>query len=127
MERKADMSAATAVRVGATLIILATGLSGAAAQSGEVRTGAEAFGSWRDDAPGVRRLIRPEDLPAPGATTPSSNRAERAAPSSETRPQVPEGFAADLVAEGFRQPRVIRAAPNGDLFVAESRANRIRV
>ena len=33
-----------------------------------VRTGAEAFGDWRTDSPGVRRLITPADLPAPFAT-----------------------------------------------------------
>ena len=31
------------------------------------------FGDWRTDAPGVRRQIRPEDLPAPYASKSSSN------------------------------------------------------
>ena len=31
----------------------------------EVRTGADAFGTWESDAPGVRRHIRPADLPPP--------------------------------------------------------------
>lgn len=121
----------TATRLGMTFIILLGGLTAVAAQSvegaAEVRIGPEAFGSWQDDAPGVRRLIRPEDLPEPGATRPSSNRAGPAEASGEMTPQVPEGFVAERVAEGLRQPRVIRTAPNGDLFVAESRANQIRV
>ena len=116
-----------ASRMGAALVILLAGAPEVMAQSGEVRAGPAAFGGWSDDAPGVRRLIRSQDLPEPGATRPSSNRAGRAAASSDTRPQVPQGFTAEFVAEGFRQPRVIRTAPNGDLFVAESRANRIRV
>ena len=39
----------------------------ASAQTGDVRTGASAFADWTVDAPGVRRLIRPSDLPAPKA------------------------------------------------------------
>lgn len=34
----------------------------------EVRIGAAAFGTWKDDAPGVGRLITPADLPAPSLT-----------------------------------------------------------
>jgi len=34
----------------------------------EVRTGAEAFGTWQADAPGVSRHIRPADLPPPSLT-----------------------------------------------------------
>ncbi|TIT43038.1 MAG: sorbosone dehydrogenase family protein, partial [Mesorhizobium sp.] len=35
--------------------------------------GAAAFGDWRADRPGVRRLIKPEDLPRPYATKSASN------------------------------------------------------
>jgi glucose/arabinose dehydrogenase len=42
-------------------------------------------------------------------------------------PKAPEGFVVTEFATGLTQPRVIRRAPNGDLFVAESRANQIRV
>jgi hypothetical protein len=38
-----------------------------------VRTGAAAFGDWRTDAPGARRLITPADLPAPYATRSTAN------------------------------------------------------
>jgi glucose/arabinose dehydrogenase len=43
------------------------------------------------------------------------------------RPQVPEGFAAELVATDSHKPRVIRVAPNGDLFIADSMFNSVRV
>ncbi len=33
----------------------------------------------------------------------------------------------DLLADGSSAPRVIRVAPNGDIFVAESGAGRVRV
>ncbi len=114
-------------RLGAALIIFIAGVSEAIAQGGAVRTGTEAFGDWTGDEPGVRRHITAEDLPAPGETRPSSNRAGRVAADGDTTPQVPAGFAAELVARGLQQPRVIRTAPNGDLFFAESAANRIGV
>src|SRR4029434_2824203 len=37
------------------------------------------------------------------------------------------GFEVTEFASGLNEPRVIVRAPNGDLFLAESRANRIRV
>jgi glucose/arabinose dehydrogenase len=42
-------------------------------------------------------------------------------------PKVPAGFKVEEFASGFKNPRLIRTAPNGDLFVAESRANLVRV
>jgi glucose/arabinose dehydrogenase len=108
------------------LLAVATGCSAAAAEPG-VLTGKQAFGSWQLDKPGTIRLIRPQDLPAPGAT-PSSANASRVVPRpAGAVPQVPAGFNIELFAEGFSGPRIIRAAPNGDIFVAETRAGRIRV
>jgi glucose/arabinose dehydrogenase len=40
---------------------------------------------------------------------------------------VPEGFKVERFASGLDNPRIIRMAPNGDLFVAESKPGRIRV
>lgn len=91
----------------------------------EILKGRDAFGDWRDDRPGVWRLIRPGDLPEPYSSASASNRAGPALP-DEDGPQVPEGFHATLIASGLRSPRVVRVAPNGDLFVADSRANQIR-
>jgi len=42
-------------------------------------------------------------------------------------PQAPAGFKVDLFAGGLDNPRLIRTAPNGDLFIAESDPGRIRV
>ena len=42
-------------------------------------------------------------------------------------PKAPPGFAVDLFASGLNKPRVIRVAPNGDIFVAETGAGRMRV
>ena len=38
-----------------------------------------------------------------------------------------QGFAVQVFASGLKQPRVIRIAPNGDIFVAESGSGRVLV
>jgi glucose/arabinose dehydrogenase len=89
------------------------------------REGKDAFGSWQTDKPGTVRLIRPQDLPAPGPSSANVSRVV-ARPAGAT-PQVPPGFKVELFAQGLSGPRIIRTAPNGDIFVAETRAGRIRV
>ena len=42
-------------------------------------------------------------------------------------PQAPPGFHVNLFGTGLREPRVIRVAPNGDIFVVETRAGQVRV
>jgi len=97
------------------------------AADGQVLTGADAFGGAQDSKPGVQRLIRPEDLPSPFVTPSVSNSPGVVTRPADAKPIVGEGFKVDLVAEGFQQPRVIRMAPNGDLFVADSSSNEVHV
>jgi glucose/arabinose dehydrogenase len=92
-----------------------------------VLTGAAAFGDWRADAPGVQRFITRADLPPPFATRSVANPSRSAPRTSAVAPKAPPGFAVDLFATGLADPRVIRMAPNGDIFVAESGAGRVRV
>jgi glucose/arabinose dehydrogenase len=99
--------------------------SAARPQPGQTLRGKDAFGDWSEDQPGVRRLIRPEDLPAKGPSVP--NQVKVVARTPDAKPRVPAGFTVELVAEGLPGPRVIRRAPNGDLFVADSKSNTIRV
>jgi glucose/arabinose dehydrogenase len=112
-------------------LTLAAVLSGAiiapaTAQSKRL-TGSAAFGDWRADTPGLVRLIRPADLPKPGATPSSGNGPRVVRRPSTAVPQVPPGFKIELLAEGLNGPRQMRTAPNGDVFIAETRAGRIRV
>jgi glucose/arabinose dehydrogenase len=86
----------------------------------KVLTGEAAFGDWRDDAPGVVRHIRTADLQPPGATESASNAPDNVAMPADVTLKVPEGFKVEMVASGIENPRVIRFAPNGDLFVANS-------
>src|SRR5580704_8167655 len=107
-------------------IMFITGECHAAGQS-EPLSGAAAFGDWRADKPGLVRIIKPEDLPKPGAT-PSTANVSRVVPRPATAvPQVPAGFKVELLAEGLSGPRLMRVAPNGDIFIAETRAGRVRV
>ena len=53
-------------------IALFAGATPTLAESGPL-TGSAAFGDWRADRPGLVRLIRPIDLPKPGATASSAN------------------------------------------------------
>jgi glucose/arabinose dehydrogenase len=109
------------------LVLLGLVGAGTAFADEAVRTGAAAFGDWRSDAPGVRRLITPADLPAPFATRSTANMSQRAARTGAEIPKAPPGFAVDLFAAGLNMPRVIRVAPNGDIFLAETGAGRVRV
>jgi glucose/arabinose dehydrogenase len=102
-------------------------LAGAATAQSGVREGKDAFGSWQSDKPGTIRLIKPHDLPEPGATRSAANVSRVVPRPVGAAPQVPPGFKAELFAEDLSGPRMIRVAPNGDIFVAETRAGRIRV
>jgi glucose/arabinose dehydrogenase len=93
--------------------------------SGTLLKGKAAFGSWQQDKPGLRRLIKPQDLPPAGKSTP--NFSEVAPMPPGVKPRVPAGFLVEMVASGYAGPRAIRAAPNGDLFFADSASNTLHV
>jgi glucose/arabinose dehydrogenase len=89
--------------------------------------GAAAFGDWHADHPGVQRIIRPQDLPAPDLAASVGNYVRIVHRTNDQKPIVPNGFEVNLFASGLAGPRLIRVAPNGDVFAAESNAGRIRV
>jgi glucose/arabinose dehydrogenase len=85
------------------------------------------FYDYRAEVPGTTHRISVTDLPAPYQTRSAGN-----GPSVVRRPKgawplAPRGFQVELMASGLDQPRAMRRAPNGDIFVAESGAGRIRV
>jgi glucose/arabinose dehydrogenase len=102
-----------------------------ASQTGNVRTGTAALGDWRGDAPGVRRHLKPSDLPAPATgADPEASIARNAKVIERPQgalPKVPDGFAVQVFASGFKQPRTLRVAPNGDVFLSESGTGRVLV
>lgn len=85
------------------------------------------FTDYRMEKPGEVHHISESDLPQPYATKASDNRAHVVSRPSDAWPQAPDGFKVELYADDLKNPRLIRTAPNGDLFVAESGANRILV
>ena len=97
------------------------------AQASNVITGPAAFTDYTQEHPGVTRKITVADLPEPMPDQSVDN-----GPSVVPRPQgawpvAPAGFKVDMYAQGFKQPRLIRTAPNGDLFLADSQAGEVKV
>jgi glucose/arabinose dehydrogenase len=85
------------------------------------------MGDWTTDAPGVRRKLVPGDLPAPYATRSADNSATIVAAPAGALPKVPPGFVVDRLTTEVSQPRMVRTAPNGDVFVVESASGRVKV
>src|ERR1019366_2275455 len=84
-------------------------------------------GAWQHAAPGVKHHITLADLPPPFKTTSEGNNPRVVRPPAEAALSVPPGFTVRLFATGFTNPRLLRTAPNGDIFLAETGARRIRV
>ncbi len=73
-----------------------------------------------------RIVIRPDSLPKPDATSSAKNPPKVVDPSPGASLYLPSGFAVDVFAEGdFVYPRWIIEGPNGDLFLTDSKANKV--
>jgi glucose/arabinose dehydrogenase len=86
-----------------------------------VRTGSSAYGDWQTDAPGVMRKISPADMPAPLTTPSTANRSKVVPKPDGAEPKTMPGFAVTAFVTGMTGARVLRMAPNGDIFLALSR------
>jgi glucose/arabinose dehydrogenase len=133
-----------AVRASAMAIALPLSLN---AQSGTVLTGQAAFTDWNQQVPGVRHKITVADLPEPNPEEAVDNSPVLIPKPAGAWPTAPPGFKVTLYAGGdtaplqrsenkqhmalsggtFTMPRLIRFAPNGDLFLADSGAGRLMV
>jgi len=98
-----------------------------AADSQPLRTGKDALGDWTTDAPGVRRKITSHDLTPPDPTESVYNNPRIVASPPAAKLRAPAGFQVEQIASGFRNPRFVLTAPNGDIFVTESHANQIKI
>jgi glucose/arabinose dehydrogenase len=85
------------------------------------------FSDFRYEKPGSVRKITVNDLPQPYATQSSNNGPELVARPQNVWPVALPGFKVELYAAGLENPRTLRTAPNGDIFLTESDAGRIRV
>jgi glucose/arabinose dehydrogenase len=82
---------------------------------------------WHGDAPGHTRRFSASDLPVPYATASSGNASSIVPQPPNAHLAVPRGFAVEAFATSLQGPRRMRVAPNGDIFVAETKAGRVRV
>lgn len=90
-------------------------------------SGNEAFGDYTRDAPGVWHKITVGDMPAAFASEAARNASRPGVRDDKAFPKILPGFSVTAFAEGFKQPRQMKIAPNGDIFLSESGANRIHV
>jgi glucose/arabinose dehydrogenase len=84
-------------------------------------------GAWQHAAPGAKHQIVVADLPPPFRTASAGNGPQVVRQPAGAALSVPPGFTVRLFAAGLSNPRLLRRAPNGDVFLAETGANRIRV
>jgi glucose/arabinose dehydrogenase len=121
------------------------------AQSGQVITGQAAFADWNQQQPGAHRKITLADLPEPKPDEAVNNGPQLIARPANAWPVAPPGFKVTLYAGGdftptaasssinnqapsvpaapstFREPRELRTAPNGDIFLSDSHGDKIFV
>ncbi len=82
---------------------------------------------WQRQAPGAQHHFKVVDLPEPYATRSAGNGPQVVPCPTNATLAVPPGFTVKLFAKGLNNPRLVRTAPNGDIFIAETGPNRIRV
>jgi len=93
----------------------------ALALADDVRTGKTAYGDWQTDAPGVMRKITVNDLDVPLETPVTANRSRVVAKPADAMLKTMPGFSVAPFVTGMEGARVIRVAPNGDIFLSRSR------
>jgi glucose/arabinose dehydrogenase len=92
-----------------------------------VLTGQAAFTDAAHESPGIRRHLTVADLPEPAPDQSVDNGPNIVPRPADAWPIAPRGFKVELYATGLDNPRLIRFAPNGDLFLAESATGKIKI
>jgi glucose/arabinose dehydrogenase len=85
------------------------------------------FTDYRFEKPGATRHIKVQDLPEPYATQSATAGPKVVARPQSAWPKAPKGFKVEQYATGLNNPRIIRTAPNGDFFLAETNGGDIKV
>jgi glucose/arabinose dehydrogenase len=85
------------------------------------------FTDYRYEKPGTFRHITLADLPAPYASKSANNGPKVVPRPPDAWPKAPDGFKVDLFATGLNNPRLMRTAPNGDVFLAETSPGNIKI
>src|SRR5271170_2883355 len=133
------------MRYPSSLILTAVMLLPATIPAQQTITAQPAFADWDQQQPGVFRKITLADLPEPKPDQAVNNTPHVIPRPAGAWPIAPDGFKVTLYAGGdsvpmqradnkekmatvagtFLMPRLIRTAPNGDLFLADSGAGTI--
>jgi glucose/arabinose dehydrogenase len=92
-----------------------------------ITTGKAAFVDFSQQKPGSFRKLTVADLPQPFANSSAINPPSLVPRPQGAMPRALPGFKVELYASKLDNPRLIRTAPNGDLFLAESETGKIRV
>ncbi|HVZ83923.1 MAG TPA: sorbosone dehydrogenase family protein [Terracidiphilus sp.] len=92
-----------------------------------VLTGQAAFTDAAHEAPGIRRHLTLADLPEPMPEQSVDNGPTVVPRPANAWPIAPKGFKVELYASDLDNPRLLRVAPNGDLFLAESETGKIKI
>jgi glucose/arabinose dehydrogenase len=85
------------------------------------------FTDYRYAKPGTIRRVTLKDLPEPFASEAATNGPKIVARPEKAWPLAPKGFKVGLFATQLTNPRILRTAPNGDIFLAETSAGDIKV
>jgi len=83
------------------------------------------FTDFRYEVPGKQRKITVADLPQPFATPSAGNGPRLVARPPNALPKAPAGFKVGQFAGNVPGPRLLRTAPNGDVFAALTSAGKI--
>jgi len=93
----------------------------------EARAHKQGYEVWRESRPGAIHQITLSSMPKPLAGKSVANPAKTDVRPADAWPQAPAGFAVTLFNKDLQHPRSLITAPNGDIFVAETAAGRIKV
>ncbi|HEX5421314.1 MAG TPA: PQQ-dependent sugar dehydrogenase [Gammaproteobacteria bacterium] len=83
--------------------------------------------NWKNDAPGRVHHVDVASLAAPFATKSNVNFPKVVAKPEDAKLELPPGFKAAVFTRDVKGPRVMRIAPNGDIFVSEDKNGTIKV
>ncbi len=112
----------------AAAVLLSFAAVSSVAYGQAVLTGQSAFEDALQQKPGNKIHITAADLPAPAPEQSVDNGPHVVPRPAGAMPVAPAGYTVQLYAEGdWREPRLIRTAPNGDFFVADSHGDKIWV
>ena len=126
--------ALTSLAYGLMLLAQNTRFDGSPPAAADAETSSEValapkppFTDYRFEKPGQIHKITLKDLPAPFDTPSASNGPTIVPRPRDAWPKAPAGFEVTLYTTGLDNPRRIRRAPNGDLFVAEVNTGKIDI